>query len=902
MIEKTATPMILQYLSIKDKYKDSLLFFRMGDFYELFFEDAKLASSFLGIVLTKKGKYQDKDIPMCGIPYHSNQSYIHRLVKSGYKVAICEQVESVEDSKKRGYKSVVKRDVVRVITSGTITEEEILNHKENNFILNIHFVKDSVFLSWLDLSIGDLFIESSTIDNIINFLSKVEPKEILINSVYQDITNIQNNYILNTINFLNKHYKNIITYQESLFYSQEICKKNCEDVFKSQIFFNDLDKNFIISVGSLISYLVNTQKSSNLNISLPQTVNQKKFLSLDSFTRKSLELDKSLNNQTVGTLKSVIDYTKTSSGSRLISNWLNFPLTSIDAIEERLQCIDYFLVEQDILLKLQKILESFPDTQRCLSRLILNRYTYKDVLSIKESLSIFYKIKELFLHKNIPQYINIANIASNNFSTILSKIENSVIEDSTINYKDGGFCKFGFSKELDGLRKFKDNINHLIIDLQNKYIKHTKILTLKISYNNLIGYFIEVSTKNINESLLDKIFIHKQTLSNVVRYTTEEILELESKILKSKTSILDLELFILNDIVKDIIAVKEVIQDYLNYIAKLDVILSLTYISNKYNFTRPKINNSRDFKVVGGRHLVIESQLKNEQKFFIENNCIMDDSKNFFIITGPNMAGKSTFLRQNCHIIILAQIGCYIPAKEGVIGIVDAIFSRVGSSDDLFKGSSTFMVEMLETSSILRSATKNSFIILDEVGRGTSTLDGLSIAWATIEYITSKIQARTLFATHYHELHNLENSTNTIANYTIKTKQSNQEIVFLHELIKGFSNKSYGIYVAKIANMPNELILRATEILNYLESTNFSLDVMNRLKDGKTKQTDNKTIDLFSSNNINPTNKDLSHNEDKQKDYSNIIQDLKDLSPDNLTPKEALNYLYHLSSKIKSIT
>lgn len=858
------SPMMQQYFDIKKTHKEYLLFFRMGDFYEMFFDDAIIASSVLGVVLTKRLAGNGQEAPMCGVPVHAYENYLHRLIKGGYNVAICDQLESPIEAKKRGAKSIVKRGVVRIITPGTITEEFLLDSDSYNYLSCVVMEYKKASVSWIDISSGDFYVESIAIEDINSLLYKIQPKEILLSSEADK-------------SFLADDFKFITTEISKERFENASCLATLKKIFEQRSFVIDsLEKLEKTSCGVLLYYIELTQKNF-ISISAPKKDYSSKYVRLDAFTRNSLEILSSYSGNKQGSLRFAIDCTKTSQGSRMLSQWISNPLKDVVEINERLDIVAFFTFNSDLLLKLRDILKNIPDVERALGRIMLKKSSVIEVITLRIFLRSIINIKQIFFNINMPETLKNIVSSFDYYADILNKLNDAIVEDITGANKDSGFIKDGFSNHFDGIKVQKDELMQQILLLQDKYITETGVSNLKIIYNSTAGYFIEIQSKfasNINQN---SQFIHKQTMSSQVRYTTEELMLIESEISKIGNQTLSLEKDIFNSIVLEIIDQMESLQKSSKSLATLDVLTSFAKLAIDYNLTKPIVDNSSTFAVENGRHLVVEKSIKKKDNtFFVPNSCNMID-KNIFLITGPNMSGKSTYLRQNALLIIMAQSGCFVPAQSAHIGVCDAIFSRVGASDDLFKGQSTFMVEMLELATILNYATNQSFVILDEIGRGTSTYDGLSIAWSTLEYINNKLKARTLFATHYHELIELEAKLNLLECYYVQVLEENNRITFMHSVIRGAVSRSYGIEVAKIAGLPNIVLKNAQNILNKLEKADkVELPLFNFVEEEKAEPE-------FDINDIP------------------AVSYLNDVDVDNLTPKQALDVVYELKDLLKNL-
>ncbi len=854
------TPMMKQYLDVKSEYPNCILFYRMGDFYEMFFEDASLAAPILGITLTKRGQHQNKDIPMCGIPFHSSDGYLAKLIEKGYKVAICEQMESPEEAKKRGYKAVVKREVVRIITPGTITEDNLLNSNSSNFLVAIASVRESLALSWTDISTGVFYTTQTNCISLNNDLSRIAPKEILISDKLY-----QKEEIVSSL----ADFRRIITIQANNLFDLNKAEhkiKQYYNVISSEAFgvYSPVE---LIACGAILEYVELTQKTNQLRINHPKRLDNALFMSIDAATRRNLELNISSNGEKKGSLLHLIDKTKTSSGSRLLSQYIAAPLIDVEAIDNRLNLVEFFLKGPQLTEEVTAIMSHIGDIERCLARFSFNRGGPRDLQVIQKSLQASDYMSSSFSHftgeisKHLQNYLN--NFS--NFDGLLLELNNALGDELPMLARDGGFIKAGYNHRLDQLNDLKNNSQHKLQDLKQKYIKETGINSLKISYNNVLGYFIDITPQH-SAKMKDELFIHRQTLANSVRYTSGELRALESELLNLSDNILKLELSLYAQLVESVLTKTDALALLAHSIAVIDVSCNFAQLAIESNYCRPIIDNTLQFNINQGRHPIIENSLKKQKQEFIANDCHLITGQNLWLITGPNMAGKSTFLRQNALITILAQIGSYVPAKSAHFGVVDKIFSRVGAADDLARGRSTFMVEMVETANILNNATNRSLIILDEIGRGTSTYDGVSIASACLEFIHDNLKSRALFATHYHELTALRSQLNSLICYTMQIKEWQNKVIFLHKSIPGIADKSYGIHVAAMAGLPKSVIHKAEQILINLEQGH-----------NQTMNLDLKSVVIES----NP-----------------IAEFLGELDVDELSPKEALEILYKLKKMI----
>lgn len=859
------TPVMQQYVDLKQEYADYLLFYRMGDFYELFFEDAKIASKALDIVLTYRGQVENEKIPMCGVPFHAYENYLVRLVKAGFKVAICEQMETPAEAKKRGSNAIVKREVVRLITAGTLTEDSLLQAKRNNFIASLVYENNFVGIAWADISTGDFFSEKITKENLFSALSRLNPSEILISySFEKSIPAVRS--MMDITTYLPDEKFNFFNHKERLI-----------DFFKVGTLesLGDFSKQEITASGALIEYVLLTQKEGTPHFKFPKKIKASQFMEIDASTRKSLEIIFPLSSdKSAKSLLDVLDETASAAGGRLLTRFLNAPLTDKSLIDKRLSKVDYFFQNQEQLDKVRVLLKSLPDLERALVRLSLGRAGPRDFNAIKCALAVIPKLRNTIISPLLPEGLSVDLKELGEHSDLVDTLESAIVEEPPLLARDGGFVKKGYHEGLDALKSIKIEADNLKTDLQNRYIRELNISNLKIGFNNIVGFYIEISSKYVTEmeELRKKGFIHKQTLTTGIRFTTAELTDLETKILTADERALNLELSIFEELRKKIIGQSEKLLQVAQTLAKIDVMTTLAYVAQKYNWVCPVLTEGIEFDIEKGRHPVVEAVLLKTKQEFIPNNCHIDDEARISLLTGPNMAGKSTFLRQNALIAILAQIGSFVPASYAKIGIVDKLFSRVGASDDLAKGHSTFMIEMVEVASILNGATERSLVILDEVGRGTATFDGLSIAHAVVEYLYYNNRCRSLFATHYHELTALAQKIKGIKLYTIRIKEWQGDIIFLHEVIEGISERSYGIHVAKLAGVPKTVVKRAEDILKDLEERKEKTSGLLA------------ELPLFAERN--------------EAKVSKIEIELQNLSLDNLTPKQALDTLYRLKEQI----
>lgn len=879
---KDLTPMMKQYKNVKNKYKDCILFFRLGDFYEMFFDDAIVAAKELEITLTqrgKKGSKNKKDIPMCGIPYHAADSYISKLVEKGYKVAICEQLEDPSEAK-----GIVERDVIRVVTPGTITDLKALDEKSNNFLASVYLGDKGAGISYVDISTGEFYTtlyygnRNESLSFIVDELGKIGPSELMISKNI-----LQNEKLMKIIE--NNIDLNLEIYEDSI-YGLDDSREIIEEHFGA-----DSIKNFglenkdysLISVNILLSYLYKTQKTTLEHINKISFYSVKDYMFLDINTRINLEINETIRGkEKKGSLMWLLDSTSTAMGARLLKKWLEQPLIAIDRIEYRLKIVKSFVENIIFMDEVRKSLKNIYDLERIMSKVTYGSCNARDLISLKNSLSELPNLKNILIYSDNKGLAGLGKKVDT-LDDVYSLINKSIVDEPPISLKDGGIIKADFNGKLKELKEASVKGQEWLANLEEEEKKRTGIKTLKVGYNRIFGYFIEISKSYLK--LVPDNYIRKQTLANSERYFILELKEMEAKILGSEERMVDLEYNIFVDIRNKIKNEVERVQEVSKIISTVDVLNSFAQVAYKNDYVEPKLNNKGIIEIKNGRHPVVEKML--EEDFFVPNDTFLDSKENrTMIITGPNMAGKSTYMRQVALITLMAQVGSFIPADTGNIGIVDRIFTRIGASDNLAQGESTFMVEMNEVSNIIKNATKNSLIILDEVGRGTSTFDGLSIAWAVIEYINENIKGKTMFATHYHELTELEKELEGIKNYNVLIEEKGEEIIFLRKIAKGSTDKSYGIEVAKLAGINQNIVRRANEILNYIEGTEESKDYVKEEKyniNDTVNEKELQQLDLF------------------QYESEKFIKKIKDLDIVKLTPMDAINILYNIVEEAKEL-
>lgn len=888
-IKAKTTPMMAQFLEIKERHQEYLLFFRMGDFYELFFDDAVKASAALDITLTKRGKHMDKDIPMCGVPVHAAENYLLRLIGKGFKVAVCEQMEAPEEAKKRGNKSVVKRDIIRLVTPGTITEENLLDARAHNYLASLSLAQGKYALAWLDITTGDFYVSNMSPSNLDAELSRLEVGELIVS-----FTVLDKNELVDVLN----DWQQIISPVENSLFDSAKAESNLKEIYGLGVLdgIGSFSRAEIAACGALLDYLLETQKGKLPKLKIPKVVGEDAVMMLDSATRRNLELIRTLSGEKKGSLLSTIDKTITGAGARLLGGYLSAPLTDPIRISKRLDLVTYFLNAEALRNQLRGLLKSCPDIERAMSRLSVGRGGPRDLAAVGQALDQAFQIREIIeanihssgvgLDGKIDDLKNIIEKFGHH-SGIIDRLRRALLPDPPLIIRDGNFIAKGYHAPLDEFQTLKSESKRLIATLEGQYKEKTGINGLKIKYNNVLGYFIEVTALHADKLMtapLNEDFIHRQTLANVGRFNTAELSELAGKIGQAADRALTLEHELYEKLVAIVLKDWETIIEASMALAKLDVGASLAELAADNNYCRPIVDESLSFNVMGGRHPVVEASLKqNLEDKFVANDCDLGEENRLWLVTGPNMAGKSTFLRQNALITILAQMGSFVPAGKAHIGIVDRLFSRVGASDDLARGRSTFMVEMVETAAILNQSTERSLVILDEIGRGTATYDGLSIAWAAVEHLHEVNRARGLFATHYHEMTALSSKLNQLDLHYMKVKEWEGEVIFLHEVGAGSADRSYGIQVAKLAGLPAVVVERATQVLHNLEQGG---EEGQGVAQGQKMAALSDELPLFSAvqEKINMP----------QSEPSLLDKEVEYINPDELSPKEALELIYTL--------
>ena len=876
------SPMMQKYLETKEEYKDCILFYRLGDFYEMFFDDALTASKVLEITLTGKNCGLEDRAPMCGVPFHSVEPYITKLIENGYKVAICEQVEDPKLAK-----GLVKREVTRIVTPGTNIDSMSLDENSNNYLMSVFIYMNNIGFSVCDVTTGDFYLsEISGIKNLYDEIFKYKPAEIICNSQFLnsglDIEDLKGK-IGTQVSCLDDYH-----------FEENNCKKTLLKHFKVHSLIGmgiDDYELGVIAAGSLLMYLNETQMISLNHITTLTPTSNGVYMVIDNATRRNLELTETMRDkQKWGSLLWVLDKTKTAMGARTLRSMTQQPLVNKDMIIERLDAVEYLYNEIIVREEIREDLNPVYDLERLLAKVSYKTLNPKDMIAIKESLRMVPYIKKAIMNCDIPLIRKIFDDIDP-LLDIFEKIDKAIEEDPPFSVREGGIIKNGYNEGVDYLRVSKSEGKNWLANLESEEKEKTGIKTLKVKYNKVFGYYLEVSKSFIDMVPAD--YIRKQTLSNAERYTTEKLKELEDTILNAQDKLCTLEYDLFEEIRVYIEENLLRIQKTAKAMALLDVLCSLAYVAETNRYVRPEINDKGSINIKEGRHPVVEKMVPDNQ--FIPNDTILDNKKNnISIITGPNMAGKSTYMRQTALIVLMAQLGSFVPAKSASICVCDRIFTRVGASDDLASGQSTFMIEMNEVSNILRNATRDSLLILDEIGRGTSTLDGLSIAWAVIEHIANQklLGAKTLFATHYHELTELEGKIPNVNNYCIAVQEEGDDIIFLRKIIKGGTDRSYGIQVAKLAGVPDMVIERAKDILSTLSEN----DIIDKMQDivtispnmTKKKQKNYDEVDLGQLTLLDMTSD------------SDIIKEIEEIDVSNMTPLDGLNTLYRLQCKCKN--
>ncbi|MEP2744350.1 DNA mismatch repair protein MutS [Bauldia litoralis] len=883
------TPMMAQYIEIKAANPDCLLFYRMGDFYEMFFEDAEVASGALGITLTKRGKHAGDDIPMCGVPVHAADQYLQKLIALGYRVAVCEQTEDPAEAKKRGGKSVVRRDVVRLVTPGTITEDTLLAPGRNNYLAAVSRQRgagadggDGFGLAWIDISTGEFRVAASDAGRFAADLARVAPSEVLVaEPVFADPD-------------LNAFWRGLpmaVTPLSPAFFDGATAESRLTGYFAVRTLdgFGAFSRAELPAAAAALAYVEKTQIGERPPLMPPAAEATDGVMLIDAATRANLELTATLSGDRRGSLLAAIDRTVTGAGARLLAQRLAGPATDAGDIAGRLDAVAWMLADTGLRHVIREDLAAAPDIARALSRVTLGRGGPRDLAAIRDGLEAATRIAGRIGSGDHPPVVAAAaGVLATAPQGLAEALANALADDLPHLRRDGGFVRDGHHDDLDEARKLRDESRRVIAGLQADYAAETDIRALKIKHNNVLGYFVEVNAahgERLMKPPLNARFIHRQTMANAVRFTTTALADLEAKIAGAGERALAIELAVFDELAAAVEQAGAALRAIADALAILDVAAASAVLAEAEDYCRPVVEESLAFSIEGGRHPVVEQALRHESQSFVANDCALGpdeagDAGHIWLVTGPNMAGKSTFLRQNALIAIMAQIGCYVPARAARIGIVDRLFSRVGAADDLARGRSTFMVEMVETAAILNQAGPRSLVILDEIGRGTATFDGLSIAWAAIEHLHEVNRSRALFATHYHELTALSERLARLRNVTVRVKEWQGDVIFLHEIAAGAADRSYGIQVAKLAGLPASVVERARAVLAQLEETDRKSPVNTLIDD----------LPLFSAaRTAGPT----------EAVADPVAAMLETIRPDDLSPREALEALYRLKAALR---
>ena len=888
------TPMMAQYLGLKADYEDCLLFYRMGDFYELFFDDAVKAAGALDIALTKRGKHLGEDIPMCGVPVHSHETYLNRLIRKGYRVAVCEQTEDPAEAKKRGSKSVVRRDVVRVVTPGTLTEDTLLDARRNNYLCAVARAQNELGFAWIDVSTGAFTVQPLLAADLDAALARLEPGEVLVPDSLLSAAELTDAL---------QGVADRLTPQPAARFDSTNGQKRLERLFGVATLdaFGAFGRAELAAAGALVDYIELTQKGKLPRLNAPERMTQGAVMGIDAATRRNLELTRTLSGEVQGSLLAVMDRTVTGPGARLLATRLAEPLTDAGTISARLDAVGGLVDDEGLRRDLRDALSKCPDMARALSRLSLGRGGPRDLSAVRDGLGRAHQARDRLAQAQEKGALGafparLAETAAHlgEHAALIERLDAALADELPMNARDGGFIRRGFAPELDEIVALRDESRKLIAGLQADYVGDTGLQGLKIKHNNVLGYFIEVPARQAEKMpggigggpSNESPYIHRQTMANAVRFTTVELSELESRIAKAADSALALELELFEALIGEVETEAAAIARAAEALAEIDVTAGLAELAVSRRYVRPVVDDSRAFHIEGGRHPVVEAALEKSGEAFVANDCRFadpdedtsdNDPGRLWLLTGPNMAGKSTFLRQNALIAVMAQMGSFVPAASARIGIVDRLFSRVGAADDLARGRSTFMVEMVETATILNQAGERALVILDEIGRGTATYDGLSIAWAVVEFLHETNRCRSLFATHYHELTALAGRLERLRCHSMRVKEWKGEVVFLHEVAAGAADRSYGIHVARLAGLPAPVIRRAEQVLETLEQGEHSGAIARLAED----------LPLFAS---------LADPRPSGAAAKTTVVEaaLREVNPDDLTPREALETLYRI--------
>jgi DNA mismatch repair protein MutS len=872
------TPLMAQYWAIKRKYPGCLLFYRMGDFYELFFEDAVRAAAALDIALTKRGKHEGQDIPMAGVPVHSHEGYVARLIRAGFKVAVCEQTEDPAEAKKRGPKAVVERDVVRVITPGTLTEETLLDARRPNYLAALAEVAGRLAVAWVDISTGELQTQAADSGDLAAILARLEPGELLLADGLQEREPFRH---------AAAEWRDRLTPLPASRFDEASGRRRLQALFRVEALdgFGAFAPAEVAALGALVDYVELTQKGQLPRIAPPRRMPGGTAMEIDAATRRNLELTRRLSGERKGSLIGVVDRTVTGAGARLLLARMAGPLTDPRQIDSRLEMVSAFVEDDRLRAAMREALKRCPDLERALARISLRRGGPRDLGAIRDGLAITAELRAL-AHDGVSGGVLPGITATvqdlGEHERLTQVLTKALAPDLSPLTRDGGFIARAYRSELDELRRLRDESRKLIAELEARYTAETGVSSLKIRHNTMLGYYVEVPAKHADRlpSGPTSPFILRQSMVGAQRYATLELGELENRISRAAEEALTLELDLFEDLAKQVVARTDAISLAARAVATLDVAAALADLAVACRWTRPIVDDGLGFEIRAGRHPVVEAAMaQRAEGAFVANDLDLDGERRIWLLTGPNMAGKSTFLRQNALIAILAQMGSYVPAEQARIGVVDRLFSRVGAADDLARGRSTFMVEMVETAAILNQAGERALVILDEIGRGTATFDGLSIAWAVVEHLHEVNRCRALFATHYHELTALAAKLPGLACQTMRVKEWRGDVVFLHEVTPGAADRSYGIHVARLAGLPDAAVARAEQVLATLEKGEQS-SAVTRLADD---------LPLFAA----------AERHARPPQPSPVEERLKEIDPDALTPRQALDLLYELRAKLR---
>lgn len=894
--ETRVTPMMAQYIEIKTANPGSLLFYRMGDFYELFFEDAEHASRALGIVLTKRGKHQGDDIPMCGVPVERAEEYLNKLIAAGYRVAVCEQVEDPAEAKKRGPKSVVKRDVIRLVTPGTLTEDALLDARRENVLAALARVKSgegedgyAYALAFADISTGSFRVAETDALRLAADLARIEPAELLVpDAIYDEPAFRPIWRTLPAVTPLPKDSFDGASAERRIAGFFQVATLDSFGVFT---------RAELAAAGAVVAYIERTQLGARPPLNRPRRESTADVMVIDPATRANLEILRTTTGDRAGSLCASIDRTVTSAGARLLGRRLAEPLTDPARIAERFDAVEHLVDEPALRAALRERLAGAPDLARALSRVALGRSGPRDLAAIGRGLAEGATMAGLIGASPAPtELAAAAQVLAGIDPALAARLAAALDDELPLNRRDGGFIRPGYHADLDATRALRDESRRVVAALERRYVEETGVRALKIRHNAVLGYFVEVSQQNadkLREPPFDAVFMHRQTMAGAMRFTSTELADLEAKISSAGDRALALEQRLFDELAAAVMDHADAIRACAEALAVIDVTAGLAKLAVDEGHVRPEVDDGLDFRIEGGRHPVVEQALRRDGGPFVANDCDLSPPERaragrIWLVTGPNMAGKSTFLRQNALIAILAQAGAFVPAKMARIGVVDRLFSRVGAADDLARGRSTFMVEMVETAAILNQATERSLVILDEIGRGTATFDGLSIAWASLEHLHESNRCRGLFATHFHELTALSQRLARLVNATVKVKEWEGEVIFLHEVVPGAADRSYGIQVAKLAGLPHAVVERARAVLTELESADRAAPTQRILDD----------LPLFAAINRAPPAAPAV----KADPAAEAVKAaLGALDPDEMTPREALEALYRLKAAAKGV-